>query len=326
MKIFAASQSFCKFGLKGKPGQMLEDAGIKVVANPRGEKYREGDLLEIIGDYDGLITGTDEVSKKVIKKGKKLKIIAKNGVGYDNIDVPAATERGVYVTTTPGAVEQAVADSTIGLMLDLARNITVGNQAIRSGSWERIMGTEIWEKRLGIIGMGTIGKNVARRAQGFNMEIFAFDPFIDLEYCAQYGIKSTDLNEIFNSCDFISIHCLLNEATRNLVSRERLNMMKPTAYIINTSRGGVIDETALVEALKEGRITGAGLDVFEKEPLPEDSPLLELDNVILTPHIAGYSRDANLKAGIMVAESVIAALNGIVPPNLLNTKAVELRS
>jgi len=323
MRIIAASLSFCKFGLESKPGQMLRDAGIEIDANASGKKYLEEDLLPIIGQYDGLITGADEVTRAVIEKGSHLRIIAKNGVGYDNIHVPTATEQGIYVTFTPGAVEQTVADTTIGLILDLARNITRGHKSIHGEGWERIRGTEMWEKKLGIIGLGTIGKNVAHRARGFNMEIFAHDPFIDLDYCSQNGVKSVDLDEIFKTCDYITIHCLLNEATRHLVNEERLAMMKPSAYLINTSRGGVVDENALIKFLEEKKIAGAALDVFEKEPLPKDNPLLKLDNVVLTPHIAGYSHDANLKAGVMVAESVIAALQGKVPPHLLNKEVLE---
>lgn len=323
MKVLVLSLSFCEYGLNDKPGKMLKDANIELVVNTSGKKYLEKDTLPIIDQFDGVITGADPVTAEVIRKGKNLKIIAKNGVGYDNIDVQVATQNGIYVTTTPGAVEQTVADTTMGLMINLARNITLGDRSIRKGGWERLRGTEVWEKRLGIIGLGTIGKNVAHRAKGFNMEILAYDPFMDLDYCKKHEISSVGLDQIFETCDYITIHCLLNESTRHLVNSERLGKMKPGAFLINTSRGGVVEEKALAEVLRERKIAGAALDVFETEPLPKDSPLFDLDNIILIPHIAGYSHDVTIKAGVMVAESVLAALKGEVPPHLLNKEVVK---
>ena len=323
MKVLAISLSFCEYGMKDKPGDMLRNANIDLVVNTTGKKYLERDLLPIIDEFDGVITGADEITARVIEKGKNLKIIAKNGVGYDNIDVQSATQHHIYVTTTPGAVEQTVADTTMGLMVDLARNITKGDRSIRKGGWERLRGTEVWEKKLGIIGLGSIGKNVAHRAKGFNMDVYAYDPMIDLDYCSKNGITSVGLQDIFTTCDYITIHCLLTESTRHLVNEEMLGLMKPGSFLVNTSRGGVIDEKALYDALKNQKIAGTALDVFETEPLPKDSPLFELDNILLIPHIAGYSSDVTLKAGVMVAESVIAALEGEVPPHLLNKEVVK---
>lgn len=325
MKILALSLSFCKYALSGKPGEMLKEAGISFDINSTGKKYSEEDIIKVVEGYDGIVTGADPITRNVIQKGVNLKIIAKNGVGYDNIDIPEATARGIYVTYTPGAVEQTVADTTIGLMLDLARNITKGTQSIRNENWERLMGTDVWEKKLGIIGLGKIGKNVAYRAKGFNMEVYAYDPFIDKDYCQKNNIIESDLDQIFRNCDFITIHSMLTDESRHLVNKERLGMMKNTAFLINTSRGGAINEADLIDALKEKKIAGAALDVFETEPLPKESPFFDLDNVILNAHIAGLSHSANFRAGMMVTESVVAALKGEVPPYVLNKEAKEAR-
>ena len=225
---------------------------------------------------------------------------------------------GVYVTYTPGAVEDTVADTTFGYVLDLARKLTEADRTMRSEGWKRKRGIEVWRKKLGIVGLGRIGRKVAWRSKGFEMKVLAYDPYIDLEYCKENGIRNAALDEIFKVCDFICLTCMLNEETRQLVNAERLALMKDTAYLINTSRGGVIDENALFEALKNQKIAGAALDVFETEPLPRNSPLFELENLITAPHNAGQSTEANIRSGMMVAESVVSALNGGVPPHLLN--------
>ena len=318
MKILALSNTFCKVCINNEPGRMLREAGFEIDVNKLGKKYLETDLIPVIETYDAVITGVDEITSNVLREGKNLKIIAKNGVGYDNIDVKVATEKGIFVTYTPGAVENTIADTTFGYVLDLARNLTAADRTLRTVGWKRKRGIEVWGKKLGIVGLGRIGRKVAYRAKGFDMEVFAYDPFIDPEYYREKDISSVTLDEIFKTCDFICLHCMLTDETRHLVNKERLALMKSSAYLINTSRGDVIDERALYEALKNHKIAGAALDVFETEPLPKDSPLFELDNLIIAPHNAGQSAEANLEAGLMVAESVISALKGGVPPYLLN--------
>lgn len=321
-KVLAASLSFCKFSINQEPGETLKSAGIQVDVNEKGQQLTEAELISIIDKYDGIIVGTDPITAAVIKKGEKLKIIAKNGVGFDNIDLKAATQQQVFVTYTPGAVEQTVADSTLALMLALARNIPQGDASIRSGKWQRIIGLDISHKKLGILGLGRIGKNVVKRSKGFDMDVYACDPFADTSFCKQNGVHIVDMDTLFEICDIVTIHAPLTDTTRHIVNTRTLSLMKPDALLINTSRGDLVDEQALYKALKEKRIAGAAIDVFSVEPLEKDSPLLELENIILTPHIAGYSRDALLYSGNMIAESIIAVLKGEVPKNVVNTDLI----
>jgi D-3-phosphoglycerate dehydrogenase / 2-oxoglutarate reductase len=317
-KILAGSQSFCKYSLKMKPGEILKAAGIEVVENSTGKAFSEEQLLDLIEEFDGVIVGTDPVTRAIIDKGRNLKIIAKNGVGYDNIDVKYATEKGIYVTYTPGTVEQTVADSTFALMFALARNITQGDRALRKGEWPRLVGMDLSKKKLGIIGLGRIGRNIVQRSTGFQMQVYAYDPLPDQAYCEQHGVRLVSLDELLQTCDIVTIHAPLMDTTRHLVDARALGLMKPEALLINTSRGELVDEEALYQALKEKKIAGAAVDVYSQEPPPADFKLFELDNVIVTPHIAGYSKDAIPATGTMVAESVVAALSGQTPPNLLN--------
>jgi D-3-phosphoglycerate dehydrogenase len=258
------------------------------------------------------------MTPEVIRKGNRLKLIAKNGVGYDNIHIQTATDQRVYVTYTPGAVERTVADSTFALMFALARNIVLGDSAVRNGEWPRLIGMDVSNKKLGVIGLGRIGKNVVMRSSGFNMEVYAYDPCADEGFCEQYGVQRVDLETVFHTCDIVTLHAPLLESTRHLVNERTLSLMKPEAILINTSRGELVDEGALYEALKEKKIAGAAIDVFSKEPPARDHPFFELENVILTPHTAGYSRDALLASGTMVAESIVAAMRGEIPPYLVN--------
>lgn len=322
-KILVTSLSYSKFSIKQEPGDILRWAGIEVDVNQKGQQYTETELLAMIEGYDGVIAGADPFTGEVIRKGKNLKIIAKNGVGIDNIDVKTATERRIYVTITRGAVMQTVADSTFGLMLALARNITLGDSRMRKGEWPRLIGTEIWNKRLGIIGLGRIGKCVVERAQGFHMQVYAYDPVPDEAFCEQHGVNLVDFETIFKECDVITLHAPLTESTRHMVNERTLALMKPNGLIVNAARGGLVDEQALYRALKDRKIGGAAIDCFSDEPPNKDFPLFELHNVVLTPHTAGYSEEALRKSGIMVAESVVAALRGEIPPNAVNEELIE---
>ena len=321
-KVLAASLSFCKYSMNQKPGEILKAAGVEVELSNKGKPLTEAELLSVIENYDGIIVGTDPMTAEVIKKGQNLKIIAKNGVGYDNIDLKTATEQQVYVTFTPGAVEQTVADSTFALILSLARNITQGNASIRKGEWPRLVGMDIWSKKLGIIGLGRIGKNVVVRAKGFNMDVCAYDPFADRAFCEQYGVQLVDLDDLFRTSDIVTLHAPSIESTRHIVNASTLSLMKPDALLINTARGELVDEEALYYALKEKKIAGAAIDVFSKEPPQRDLLLFELENVILTPHLSGYSRDAIASMGTMVAESIVAACRGETPPHVVNKELI----
>jgi D-3-phosphoglycerate dehydrogenase len=319
-RVLVTSLSFSKYSIGEEPGDILRSAGITVDVNQKGTKYTEDELQAMIETYDGVVAGSDPFTGEVIRRGKNLKIIAKNGVGIDNIDVPTATERHIFVTITRGAVKETVADSTFALMLALARNVVTGDKQIRQGKWPRLVGTEIWNKRLGIVGLGSIGKCVAERARGFHMEIVAYDPFPDETFCEEHQINLVDFDTVFRECDIVTIHAPLNDATRHMVDARALGLMKPTAFLINAARGALVDEQALYQTLRDKKIGGAAIDCFSEEPPPKDSPLFELDNTVLTPHTAGYSHEALVKAGVMVAESVVAALKGEIPPNVVNNE------
>lgn len=315
-RVLIASQTFGQ--RSRKPFEMLEENGFEITENLTRKKYTEDELVAIIGEYDAVVVGSDPFTRRVQEAGKgRLKIMAKSGVGIDNIDLQAAKEFGIYVTSTPGTVNTAVADSAMGMILCLSRNIVTANIQQKAGLWPRLSGEDLEGKTLGIVGLGEIGKKVAHRAQAFGMEILAYDAFPNREYCEAHNIELCDLDALFSRSDYISLHAPLTPQTRNMVNDRTIALMKPTVKLVNTARGGLVDEEALYRALKEGRIHSAALDVFQHEPTDSSHPLLKLDNCIVTPHIAGYSYEANYKSGIMVAENIIQAFSGTVPKNLV---------
>lgn len=317
-KILAASNGFVNLSMKKEPGAILRKTGFQIDLNEKGKPYTEEELLAIIDDYEAIVVGTEPMTKRVIEKGKKLKIIAKNGVGYDNIDVNAASENGIFVTIAPGVNQNSVAEGAIALMLALSKNITLGNATIRKGLWKRTIGRDLYHKKLGLVGLGRIGQRVALLAKAFGMEIYAYDPFIDHDFCQVNGIEIMEMDQLLMTCDYVSLHLPLNDQTRNFIDAKKLSLMKSDSFLINTARGGLVDESALYQALKEKRISGAAIDVYSQEPPPADFKLFELDNVVLTPHNAGYSEEIIIQTGFLVVESLITALNNEIPPNSLN--------
>jgi len=246
----------------------------------------EDQLVETIGEYDALIvrSGTD-VTARVIEAGKRLRFIGRAGAGVDNIDMEAATKRGIIVANTPEGNTLAATEHTMAMMLSLARNIPQANASLKKKEWKRskFMGVELNEKTLGIVGLGRIGREVAKRAQAMGMHIVGYDPFITRERASQMGVEAVSLEELFKVADVITVHTPLIKETRHMVNEKSIAMMKDGVRIINCARGGIIDEKALYDGLKSKKIAGAALDVFEEEP-PLNSPLLELDQVIVTPH------------------------------------------
>jgi D-3-phosphoglycerate dehydrogenase len=234
-------------------------------------------------------------------------VVSAHGVGFDHIDIEAAKKQGVVVANCPGANDQAVADLAIGLMIGLARNIPAANRELREQIWGRHSGVELWRKTVGIVGLGRIGRGVAQRALGFDMTVLAYDPYVGVEQAEALGVAMTTLDEVVRRADFLSLHTVLNDETRNMIGAAQLQQMKPTAYLINTSRGGLVDEEALYRALVEEQIAGAALDAFVNEP-PWGSPLLELDNVIVTPHMGAHTKEAIERVGVLAAQNVVQAL------------------
>lgn len=270
------------------------------------------ELVEIIGEYDALLvrSGT-QVTADVIKAGKKLKVIGRAGVGVDNIDVDKATEGGILVINAPEGNTISAAEHTMALMLALARNVSRASASVRENLWQRgkFLGVELYKKNLGIIGLGRIGSEVAKRARAFGMHILAYDPYISTEQVEKLGITSATLEEIFEQADFITLHVPKTSSTRHMIGAAELAKMKDGVRIINCARGGLIDEKSLHSAILSGKVAGAALDVFEEEP-PKDNPLLKLDQVIGTPHLGASTQEAQINVAIQVAEQITHVLKG----------------
>src|SRR5208283_1267018 len=256
-----------------------------------GSPQREVLLREVAG-VDGLYCNINEkIDAELMDAGKKLRVVASMSVGFDHIDQEAATRRGILTTNTPGVLTEAVADETFALILDVARRITEADKYVRDGRWREkwtpmlMVGRDVYGKTLGIYGLGRIGVAVANRAKGFNMKVIYHDLFRNMELEKKYGIEYRSKEEVIRESDFLSVHVPLLPETRNSIGAKELAMMKKTAFIINTARGGVVDEKALIDALSAGMIAGAALDVFEREPIGMDNPLLKMDNVVLAPHL-----------------------------------------
>lgn len=275
-------------------------------------KLKPEELKAIIGNYDALIVRSQtQVPADVIESGRKLKVIGRAGVGIDNIDVDAATTKGIIVINAPTGNTVSAAEHTIALMLALARHIPKANSQLKSGIWQRgkLVGTELRNKTLGIIGLGNVGSEVAKRAQAFEMRVITHDPFVSTNYVRTLKVSSVSLEQLFQESDFITLHLPLTVTTENLIGARELTKLKPTVRIINTARGGLIDEKALVEAIEDGRIAGAAFDVFSNEPVT-DSPLFKSDKIIVTPHLAASTIEAQTNVAKDIAEQILAVLQG----------------
>ncbi|MDD2471925.1 MAG: phosphoglycerate dehydrogenase [Dehalococcoidales bacterium] len=275
-------------------------------------KLGEDQLVEIIGDYDAMVVRSQtQVTANIINAGKKLVIIGRAGVGVDNIDVNAATECGIIVANAPTGNTVSAAEHAIALMLSLARHIPQANYSLKSGQWKRadFMGTEVKNKTLGIIGLGNIGREVARRAKGLEMKILAYDPFVSEERAGQLQTEMVSLETLYRESDFITLHTPLTDTTRNMIDTQQLETMKPTTRIINAARGGLINEEALVKALNEGKLAGAAIDVFCKEPCTQ-SILFSCDKIIVTPHLGASTAEAQVLAATEVCHQIVDVLGG----------------
>ncbi len=268
----------------------------------------EARIIELLHEVDAAIISSLPLTAAVLASTLQLKIIAIRGVGYDSVDIAAATARGIPVVVAAGFTD-SVADYAFGLMLAVARQVAQADRLVRSGRWEVLVSTNIFRKTLGIVGLGRIGKAVARRAQGFEMPLLATDVVQDEAFARQYGVTYVSLEELVQRADIVSINAPLSGETRHLIDAQTLGLMKPTALLINTARGDLIDETALAAALREGQLAGAGLDVFYHEPLPAN-PFHGLNNVVLSPHLAAYSREGLRDTGLLAAQAVLAVLEG----------------
>lgn len=287
---------------------LRDDSRFELIVKP-GLKGAE--LADAISAADAvLVRSATQITRDSLARANGLKVIGRAGVGVDTIDVDAATERGIAVLTAPAGNTISAAELTLALTLALARRVPAADRSMKAGQWDRksFSGTELYGKTLGLVGAGRIGGEVAKRARAFGMQVVAFDPFLIAERALALGIERLDLDELLRRADVVSLHVPLTEATTGLLGDRELALMKPTAVIINAARGGVVSETALVRALREKRLGGAALDVFEQEPLPVDHPLRSLENVVLTPHLGASTAEAQQNVALEIAEAVRAAL------------------
>jgi phosphoglycerate dehydrogenase-like enzyme len=297
--------------------QFLQERGFELIEHQLHREMDDATLLRMVPGAAGLIAGPERVSDEVMAAAPLLQVVNAPGVGYDHIDVGAATRRGIVVCTNPGCNHHAVAEMTLGMMLCLARKICPTDRRVRRGEWPTVRGIELRGKTLGIVGLGRIGKSLATSARGMGMHVLASDTAQDAAFAEQQGVLYVPLSELIPASDFLSLHCPLTPETRGLIDIAALARMKPTAYLINTARGPLVDQAALVAALREGRIAGAGIDVYDTEPL-QGNPYAGLDNVVQTPHCAGHSLEAIQSSLEMALENVTRVLRGQEPLHRIN--------
>ena len=307
----------------------LREVGAELVMHPYSG---EDDLIAAVRDADAVINAGGRFPRRVIDAMGRAKVLVQGSVGYDAIDVDAATERGLPVANLFDYCIEEVATHAMTLILACARRLFFMDRVVRAGDWGRdrrgMMAAigpveRLSEATLGIVGFGNIGKLVAERARGFGWRMLAADPFVKPEVAAQHGAELVPIEELLRQSDYVTLHVLLNAQTRHMIAGPQLALMKPTAYLINTCRGPVVDEAALIEALRAGRLAGAGLDVFEQEPIDPNNPLLQMDNVILTPHVAVYSRKAIELNRTQPFDEVVRVLSGRWPRGLVNRSLRE---
>lgn len=291
----------------------LEGAVGQVDYNQHGKPYSAEQLAEVISQYDGYIAGLDDINADVFAAASKLKVVARYGVGVDRVDLDAARQHNIMVTNTPGANSTSVAELAIGMMLALARNIITADQRTKQGEWPRFRGLSLEGKTIGIIGLGSIGKEVAIRLKAFGCELIGFDPFISREAASDIGVLLVPQDAVIAQSDFITLHVPVVDATRGMVDEAFINKMKNGAFLINTSRGELVKEAALLAELQSGKVGGAALDAFEHEPPSADNPLFTLPNVIATPHTGAHTDQATNRMGRMALDECLAVLRGQNP-------------
>ncbi|MDI6858628.1 MAG: D-glycerate dehydrogenase [Dehalococcoidia bacterium] len=325
----AEVKSAAVFVTRELPGNALPllQAAADVEVWPEEAPPPRDEILRRAPHVDALLTMlTDRIDATVLDAGARLRVVSNMAVGYDNIDVAAATARGILVANTPGVLTETTADMAFALLLAAARRVVEGDRLTRTGGWKTwhpsfLLGRDAHGAVLGIVGLGQIGLAVARRARGFNMRLLYCDIVRRNEAEKELGLEYVDLDRLLSQSDFVSVHVFLDAQSHHLIGERELALMKPGAVLVNTSRGAVVDQRALYSALKEGRIAAAGLDVSEIEPIPADDPLLDLDNVVITPHIASASVATREKMARMAVENIVAVLQGEMPAHCVNPEA-----
>ncbi|MFG0296680.1 MAG: phosphoglycerate dehydrogenase [Maioricimonas sp. JB045] len=296
----------------------LQEAGFEVLPGNRDRNFWDESTL--ISELDGccaVIAGSEPYTRSVIEGCPDLRVIARTGVGFDAIDLAACDEHGVVVTTTPGVNHHSVAEHTIALLMGIARGFPDQDQRVRTGNWKRIERPRVMGTTIGVVGLGRIGRAVVTRVRGLGMNVLGFEPYPDNEFCREWDVELTDLDSLLSRSDYVSLHNPLTPESHKMMNTERFAKMKAGSVFINTARGGLVDEPALIEALKSGHLRAAGLDVFDVEPLPTDSPLTQMNNVLLSGHVAGLDIESQRDTLTMAAETIIGLRNGEWPSHCI---------
>lgn len=290
--------------------RLLREAGFEVLYPPRAGQLTEDELLTLLKDVQASVAGSEPYTRRVLEAHPQLKVIARAGVGYDAVDLCAASERGIAVTITPGTNQDSVAEHTFALILALAKHLIAQHAGTKEGKWPRQANLPLRGRTLGILGLGRIGKAVAVRGAAFGMPLIAYEPCPDNDFCARHKVTLLPLERLLADSDYVTIHVPLLPESRHLLNRQTLALMKPTAFLVNTARGGLVCEPDLIDALRNRRIAGAGIDVFEEEPPPKDHPFFSLPNVVLTPHAAGVDLQSRDDMALSAARAIVALHKG----------------
>lgn len=325
MKIFIASRSFGK--ISSDALDLLQNKG-EIIRNPLGRALNSSELRENLLDIDAALLGNDVCDANVLNSSGRLKVVSRNGVGVDAVDLKAATENGIIVTNTPGVNTIAVAEHTIALMFALLRKIPEATSSLKSKKWEglKFVGEELTGKKLGIIGLGSIGLEVAKKVKGLGIEVLYLKRKRNYELEKQLGLTYRPLNDLLQEADIVSLHLPFTSETKSLMGKREIALMKKGAYIINTARGKIIDNDALIDGLRSGQLSGIALDVFDTEPPDYANPLFEMENVIVTPHIGAYTREAVVKMNLIAAENIVNVLNNRMSEYVVNKDVLSRKN
>jgi D-3-phosphoglycerate dehydrogenase len=303
----------------------LKAAGFELALLKSSPTTPVGDVIEYLQGCAAVAAGGEPYTEEVFKACPELRMVLRFGVGFDAVDVEAATRHGVVIANTPGTNDWGVADHALGLIIDLAHRISRHDRAIRAGEWRSQRGVDVWQSTIGIIGLGRIGKGVARRARGFDMRVLAYEPYPDQAFVKEHGIELVEMDDVFRQSDFVTLHLPAMPETTRIVNAQKLALMKPTAYLINTARGKLVDEDAVYEAVTNGTIAGAGLDAWTVEPLDNWQRWAALDNVVITPHSAPSTDGVWVATWKMITDSMVGFFKGERPVGILNPEVWDHR-
>lgn len=321
MKVLITATSFSE--ITQEPEERLRAAGYEIAHNPYGRPMTAEELAPLLEDLDGCAAGVDDFSAPAFARANRLKVLARHGAGIDQVDLEECTRRGIVVANLPGANAEAVADMTLALMLAVARHIPEGDRTTKAGEWVNTYGADLHQATVGLLGLGRIGKGVARRCRGFDARVLAYDPYFDEDFAAKHGVERAEsLDQVMAEGDFVCIHMPANDETRGVIDAAKIALMKPTAILVNTARGAIVNEDALADALEEGRIFGAGLDVYAAEP-PQNSPLLRCERAVTMPHVSSNTPGALLAMGNGVVDAIAAVFDGERPQHVVNPEVYE---